>query len=208
MMGGPDAVVSGAQRAFDEGDYRWVVQVLNHLIFVDPAHRAARQLSADAMEQLGYQAESATWRNAYLCAAHELRHGSYNLGQVRPAGESPAMTGEMLVDMLGVRFEPNRFRATASMVWTITDLGETHHIGVANHTINHRPDPPAEVVAAADVAISATHAAVVQLGSDSPSLPVLLESGAIAVTAGDPAVLTEFAAALDVFMSAKVIEPQ
>jgi len=208
MMGGADAVVAGAQQAFDDGDYRWVVQVLNHVVFADPDNRAARTLSADAMEQLGYQSESATWRNAYLSAAHELRHGSYNLGVVRAPGVADAMTGEQLVDMLGVRFDPNKFRAAASIAWTISDRDETHLVCVGNSTIHHYPAPSDSQLAQADVAVEATHEAIVQLGFNSPAFDALLASGAVAVTAGDEDVLSEFVGALDVNNFATVIEPQ
>jgi alkyl sulfatase BDS1-like metallo-beta-lactamase superfamily hydrolase len=43
--------------------------VLNQVVFADPTNRQARELAADALEQLGYQAEAATWRNAYLMGA-------------------------------------------------------------------------------------------------------------------------------------------
>ncbi|MBT6446136.1 MAG: MBL fold metallo-hydrolase, partial [Acidimicrobiaceae bacterium] len=207
MMGGADAVVSGAQRAFDDGDYRWVVQVLNHLVFADPKNRAARTLSADAMEQLGYQSESATWRNAYLSAAHELRHGSYYLGAVRPPGVAAAMTCMQLIDMLGVRFDPDQFRDTASIAWTITDRDETHLMGVSNKTIHQYEAPSAEQLAAADVAVEATHASIVQIGYNSPVLPDLLADGSIVVTAGDGGLFEEFVASLDVNTTATVIEP-
>jgi alkyl sulfatase BDS1-like metallo-beta-lactamase superfamily hydrolase len=72
-MGGAEAVLARAREDFAAGQYRWVVEVLNHVVFAQPGHRAARELAADAMEQLGYQAESAIWRNAYLLAARELR---------------------------------------------------------------------------------------------------------------------------------------
>jgi alkyl sulfatase BDS1-like metallo-beta-lactamase superfamily hydrolase len=159
------------------------------------------------MEQLGYQSESATWRNAYLSAAHELRHGSYNLGVVRPPGVADAMTGMQLIDMLGVRFDPDAFRDTASIAWTITSLGETHLMGVANKTIHHYEDPTPEQLAAADVAVDATHASIVQIGYNSPALPDLVAAGSITVTAGDGAVLDEFVSALDVNTTATVIEP-
>src|SRR5215475_13515520 len=57
------------------GNYRWVASVMNQVIFADPANKQARELGADALEQLGYQAEAATWRNAYLMGAMELRNG-------------------------------------------------------------------------------------------------------------------------------------
>ena len=75
LAGGADALLANARRAFDDGDYRWVAEVVNHLVFAEPTNTAARSLQADALEQLGYQSESATFRNAYLMGAQELRHG-------------------------------------------------------------------------------------------------------------------------------------
>jgi len=75
-MGGAEAVLARARADFDAGHYRWVVQVTHHLVFADPTNQAARQLAADAMEQLAYQSESSTWRNAYALGAKELRFGA------------------------------------------------------------------------------------------------------------------------------------
>ena len=68
-MGGADAVVARAQADFARGEYRFVAEAMRHVVFADPTHVAARRLGADALEQLGYAAESATWRNAYLLGA-------------------------------------------------------------------------------------------------------------------------------------------
>ena len=73
FMGGADAVLDRAQRSFDEGDYRWVAEVVNHVVFADPTNREARELQARTFEQLGYGAENATWRNFFLMGAQELR---------------------------------------------------------------------------------------------------------------------------------------
>ena len=75
-MGGTEELIGKATKAFEEGEYRWVVQVMNHAVFADPTNTKVRNLQADAFEQLGYQSESGTWRNAYLTAARELRYGS------------------------------------------------------------------------------------------------------------------------------------
>ena len=74
-MGGADAVLKRARDDFAAGQYRWVASVTSQLVFADPANKAARDLGADALEQLGYQSEAATWRNAYLLGAAELRNG-------------------------------------------------------------------------------------------------------------------------------------
>ena len=75
FMGGADAVLEKARAAFEEGDYRWVVEVVNHVVFAEPDNAAARELQAQALEQLGYGAENATWRNFFLTGAQELREG-------------------------------------------------------------------------------------------------------------------------------------
>ena len=80
FMGGAENLLAQARQSFDKGEYRWVAQVVNHLVFADPDNTAARDLQADALEQLGYQAESGPWRNFYLSAAKELRDGVIDLG--------------------------------------------------------------------------------------------------------------------------------
>ncbi|MGI8939264.1 MAG: alkyl/aryl-sulfatase [Iamia sp.] len=208
MMGGPDGVMRGAQEAFDRGEYRWVAQVLNHLIFSDPTHQAARRLSADAMEQMGYQAESGTWRNAYLTGAQELRNGSLQLGAWRPGALDNAMTGEQLVDMMGTRFDPSRFRAEATLAWRLTDIEETHLVGVANSTIHSRTVPWEEdPTDEADVVITADRPTVIGVMAQADRFDALMDEGTLTVSSGDPRVAREFLEALDVFRTAALIEP-
>ena len=66
---GADNVLRQAKQSFDKGDYRWVAEVVNHVVFADGENIAAKQLLADAYEQLGYQSESGPWRNFYLTGA-------------------------------------------------------------------------------------------------------------------------------------------
>ena len=77
VHGGADAVVAKARESFEAGDFRWVVTVLNHVIFADPAHEEARELQASAFTQLGYGSENGTWRNFFLSGAVELRSGNF-----------------------------------------------------------------------------------------------------------------------------------
>jgi alkyl sulfatase BDS1-like metallo-beta-lactamase superfamily hydrolase len=208
MMGGPDGVMRGAQTAFDNGDYRWVVEVLKHLIFADPEHREARSLSADAMEQLGYQSESATWRNAYLMGAHELRNGSIQLGFGRPSAVAVGMTGEQLIDMMGTRFDPaNCGLETLSVTFTITDLDAAteplaHRLTVENQTIHHDTDD-----LEADVAVTLTRAAMIDAIAAPDQLDAQIDGGAIIVDSGDVEKLRALLGALDIFGPANLIEP-
>src|SRR5690606_23722993 len=75
LMGGADAVLEAASKAYGKGEYRWVAQLLNHVVFAEPGNQAARQLLAKAHQQLAYQAESGPWRDVYLSAARELQLG-------------------------------------------------------------------------------------------------------------------------------------
>ena len=104
-LGDANAVLEKARADFAKGEYRWVAQITKELVFADPQNRAARELCADALEQLGYQAESGTWRNAYLTGALELRLG--NQADKAPAnkgqeGQLLELTSEMLLDYIGI----------------------------------------------------------------------------------------------------------
>jgi alkyl sulfatase BDS1-like metallo-beta-lactamase superfamily hydrolase len=103
LAGGPDALLAHARTCFGAGDYRWVVELVNHLVFADPGNVEARELQADALEQLGYQSESATFRNAFLCGAQELRHGHPPRHDAMKRSLLGAMTIEQLLDAMAVR---------------------------------------------------------------------------------------------------------
>ena len=137
-MGHAPAVYQKAQDDFANGEYRWVAEVLNHVIFADPESsnkdatgfiRDVKLLQADALEQLGYQAESGPWRNAYLNGAYELRHGkSPILPTTAPLSASVvnAMTLSQYFDYMGLRFNAPKaeaamasFPASAPKNWTI-----------------------------------------------------------------------------------------
>ncbi|MCP5265265.1 MAG: MBL fold metallo-hydrolase [Burkholderiaceae bacterium] len=143
-MGGADAVLERARRDFDAGQYRWVVQVTHHLVFADPANRAARELGADAMEQLGYQSESGSWRSAYLLGAKELRRGKPRSGARTPGLFSPrvlaAMPVEMVLDFLAIRVNAERAEGLRLLIdWVMTDEDSIHRVTLSNSALSHRP---------------------------------------------------------------------
>jgi alkyl sulfatase BDS1-like metallo-beta-lactamase superfamily hydrolase len=152
FMGGAEATLEKARAAFDRGDYRWVAEVVNHVVFADPENRAARELQADALEQLGYQSESGPWRNFYLSAASELRVGVRVLPA--PSSSSPdlvsAMSVTLFFDYLAVRL--NGARAgdrRLTIVCTFPDLDETWSLLLRHGALSHRRGP----VDGADVTI-------------------------------------------------------
>lgn len=123
FMGGADAVVEKAQAAFENGEYRWVAEVVGHVVFAQPDHAPARALQADAFEQLGYQCENPTWRNAYLMGAQELRQGVKDLGAVRlvTLDVMRSMTPEMIFDYMGIKLNgPEAAGHRASIAWTVS----------------------------------------------------------------------------------------
>jgi alkyl sulfatase BDS1-like metallo-beta-lactamase superfamily hydrolase len=105
-MGGPDAILAKAQQDYQKGNYRWTAQVLNHVVYADPSNKPAKDLLANTLEQLGYQAENGTWRNFYLTGAKELREGvNRNLPAPNPANSDmvAAMPTETFLDYLAIR---------------------------------------------------------------------------------------------------------
>lgn len=138
FFGGAEALIDKARASFDAGDYQWVAEVLNHLVFADPANQSARELQADAMEQLGYQAESSTFRNAYLMGAQELRQGPPPPANtmVRGRGLLAAMTIEQVFDAIAVRLKSDDVGGMSSTVnWTFPDLDEKWVLELSNRTL-------------------------------------------------------------------------
>lgn len=160
-MGGVDAVIAHAREDFARGDYRWVAEVMNRAVFADPANETARQLQADALEQLGYQAESATWRNAYLMGAWELRNGV--IGEQGTTGGSartmPAMTVPMIFDFLGVRLNSERAAGKQIVVnWTLTEPDEAYVLNLEHSALTYLPCPPGVQATDADVSVTMSRA--------------------------------------------------
>jgi alkyl sulfatase BDS1-like metallo-beta-lactamase superfamily hydrolase len=110
LAGGSEALLKQAKAAFDRGEYRWVAELMNHLVFAEPDNIKAKALQADTLEQLGYQAENAGWRNAYLAAAYELRNGVPTNVKTTTAGPDliTAMDTELVFDYMGVRLNAER----------------------------------------------------------------------------------------------------
>ncbi len=104
-LGSIEDVLRQAKRDFDKGQFQWVAEITNTIVFADPENMAARLLCADALEQLGYQSESGTWRNAYLSGAMELRGGNSDSDANRAKNSGDLiknMTTSMLLDYMGI----------------------------------------------------------------------------------------------------------
>ncbi|MFU8817877.1 MAG: alkyl sulfatase dimerization domain-containing protein, partial [Pseudomonadales bacterium] len=134
-MGGADAVVERAQGSFAAGDYRWVAEVLNHVVMAEPGHQAARVLLAQTLEQMGYQAESAPWRNFFLSGALELRHGLPATGTAFAASEGMArgMPLDNLFQTMAVRLNGPKAEGVRLLLnLHFTDLERRYLLSVEN----------------------------------------------------------------------------
>ncbi|MFJ9179310.1 alkyl/aryl-sulfatase [Streptomyces sp. NPDC102360] len=152
LAGGIDRLLEQARAAYDDGDYRWVAELVNHAVFAEPAHTGARELQAAALEQLGYQAESAVWRNFYLSGAHELRHGTPPPAvQVGTPDVAAALTTRMILDALAIRIVgPTAARHPMTVNLTVTDTGEQAVVELSNGALvptygRHRSDADAQL---------------------------------------------------------------
>jgi alkyl sulfatase BDS1-like metallo-beta-lactamase superfamily hydrolase len=128
LAGGADKVIAAGREALNSGDYRWGAELVNHLVFADPTNTEARALQADLLEQLGYQSESSTFRNAYLMGAQELRHGTPDLpaSPARARGILVAMTVEQIFDTISVRLKSEEVGGLSlKLNWTFPDMAGT-----------------------------------------------------------------------------------
>ncbi len=153
-LGSTDAVLRKAQKDFEKGDYQWVAQITKELVFADPSNQKARNLCADALEQLGYQAESGAWRNAYLMGAAELRKGNLS-GLARTANglgsAMKEMTVDMLLDYISILTDANAAQnddVTLNLI--VTDVNEKFYVTRKNGILlsysgENRPDAQATV---------------------------------------------------------------
>jgi alkyl sulfatase BDS1-like metallo-beta-lactamase superfamily hydrolase len=141
-MGGAARVLAEGQRAFDEGDYRWAAEVLDHLVFAEPDNRQARELLARTERQLGYQQESGIWRNIYLSGANELEHGvqrSAGAGIVADLVSQTPTT--QILDLLAVRVNPQRLGARRyAFNLVFPERQERFAITIANGVLVHERD--------------------------------------------------------------------
>lgn len=143
LMGGSDELLSEAEKSFAAGDYRWVAEILNHLVFAEPGNAAAKSLLANSYDQLGYQAESGPWRDVYLSAAYELRHG---------APKTPGIDLSTTIGLLKEAPVPKFFDAMATMLngpdadgiemsvkLVFTDIQESYILDIENAVLHHKP---------------------------------------------------------------------
>ncbi|MFZ0835201.1 MAG: alkyl sulfatase dimerization domain-containing protein, partial [Mycobacterium sp.] len=148
-IGGLDRVVEHAQKAFDEGDFRWAATLLDHAAFTDADHPKVCDLYADTLEQLGYGAENATWRNFFLSGATELRDG--NFGSATSTASSTMLsqlTPEQMFDTLATSVNgPRAWDLDLAIDITFSDIDTNYRLTLRNGVLVYRLRPADESTA-------------------------------------------------------------
>ncbi|ALE75527.1 alkyl sulfatase [Pseudonocardia sp. EC080625-04] len=194
FMGGADTVVDRARAAYDTGDYRWVAEVVNHVVFAEPEHPDARELLADTYEQLGYGSENGTWRTFYLSGATELRDGRFGTPTETSAPDVIGqLTPPMLFDALAIQVDgPSAWDEKLSLDVVLTDIDERYRLTLANGVLTYSSRPQK---GDADAVLTADRRALPALAGGGLSAEGLAAAG-LTLT-GDPTVITRLARVLD-----------
>ncbi len=207
-MGGADAILSRARKDFDKGEFRFVAQALSHLVFAEPDNQAARAMLADTFEQLGYAAESSTWRNAYLFGAQELRQG---MPKAPPRPPMPretlaALRTEQLWDVLGIRLNgPKAEGKHIVLNWTFTDTGETFVLNLENSALTYTEGLQS---GKADASFTLARSALDEVIAKQTSFPEAVTAGKVKVS-GNAIRLAELMSLMDEFPRMfEIVEPK
>ncbi|MGE8069446.1 alkyl/aryl-sulfatase [Pseudomonas sp. NPDC089569] len=196
-LGGVDTAIKLMQAAIEKGDYRWAAQLGNNLVFAAPDNKQARELQADALEQLGYQAENALWRNIYLTGAMELRNGvpQYEGSKAKP-DLVKAMTPKMFFDFLAVRLDSEKAVGHDMVLnWVFNDLKQPYALTVRNGVLTHRDGKLNDQAA---VTVSLDKSTLDRISLRELDFPTAIKQGAIKLE-GDGKKLGEFLSLLDSF---------
>ena len=198
FMGGPVVLLQKAQESFDKGDYRWVAEVLNHLVYAQPDNEDAAQLQADALEQLGYQAESGPWRNFYLSGAQELRTGIAEVPA--PDTASPDIIRSMDVDLLFdyAAMRLNNTKAGDQQIklnWIFSDTNEKYAMELQNAALSHIEGYQ---IQNADATVTLDRSTLDNIMLGEQTFEDAISSGAVTVD-GEASKLTDLLGMLDTF---------
>jgi alkyl sulfatase BDS1-like metallo-beta-lactamase superfamily hydrolase len=154
-IGGIDRVVDVARKAFDEGDFRWAATLLDHAMFTDQNHAAARELYADTLEQLAYGAENAVWRNFFLAGATELRDGVFGTPVQTSASILGQLTPEQMFDTFAINIDgPRAWDLDVAVDITFGDVDTNYRLTLRNGVLVYRKVPADQSTANATVKLA------------------------------------------------------
>lgn len=140
VLGGPDRALTKAREYVDAGDLRFAATLLNHIVFAAPDNTDAKQTLAGVYDRLGHGAENGTWRNFYLTAAMELRHGVNEIAIDTTNPEmAMALTTDMLLDSVAIRIDgPRAWNDDLVIDLVLTDEDRRHRLTLHNGALTHR----------------------------------------------------------------------
>ena len=196
MMGGADAILEQARADFDKSEYRWVAELLNHLVFAEPDNTTAKALLAETYDQMAYQAESGPWRDVYLTGALELRQGAPKVGLgVANAKDLISETPvDQFFELMAVMLNgPKADGKTFTLNMEFTDLDQAYVLELENAVLHYRTGEPA---ADANATIRITHPLFVRMLTGSAGIREILFSDEVSVE-GSKLDLLQFFALLD-----------
>ncbi|MGS0692044.1 alkyl/aryl-sulfatase [Shewanella sp. 30m-9] len=214
-MGGCDVVTEKAKADFVKGEYRFVATAMDKVVNVCPDNRSARSLLADTYEQLGYQAESAGWRNVYLTGAQETRVG-IQPGSIKAASNDVLsnMGIDNLLDFIAVKVDSTVAQHTPfTFNIDVTDTKEFYVTEMANGNFNnfewskYASELSNVEKPRADATLRITRQDVAKILMGAVSINDLLKSGK-AEFIGDQSVLTKLKSAQVDFDEKFEIVPQ
>lgn len=164
-LGDADEVLEMAKSDYEKGEYQWVAQITNTLVYADPENEQAKYLCADALEQLGYQAESGAWRNAYLVAASELRNGTdmYPPSAVTGSGSTAQqMDMQTTLDYMGIMLDSTKL-ADKSFTINLQVANDQNYLLKVHHgVLLYYPDEQDEN---ADITITTKKAGILAIAA-------------------------------------------
>ncbi|MFM0469918.1 alkyl/aryl-sulfatase [Paraburkholderia strydomiana] len=140
MMGGAAKIIPKGRELIGQGKYLQASEILNRLVLAEPSNQVARNLLADAFEQIGYQRESSSVRNAFLNTAYELRSGIPSGVAASSTGPDVirAMTTEQWLDYLAISMDSRKAEGMKFTINLITpDTGEKFLIEMSNSTLTN-----------------------------------------------------------------------
>jgi alkyl sulfatase BDS1-like metallo-beta-lactamase superfamily hydrolase len=193
---GADKILEEGKRAFHAADYRWAAEILHKLVFADPDNKAARELQADAYEQMGYQSEGPQWRGIFLTAALELREGNQPPPFITASTDSIlAMPLDILFDFVSVHVIGDKAaEVDLGINLEFTDADEKWTMWVRRGVLNARRGLRDDT----GLTVAGPKAALVSVLLKPAAAAGLADNGTITLT-GDHSVLTAFAGVLDEF---------
>lgn len=176
-LGDADKVLEMAKSDYEKGEYQWVAQITNTLVYADPENEQAKYLCADALEQLGYQAESGAWRNAYLVAASELRNGTdmYPPSAVTGSGSTAQqMDMQTTLDYMGIMLDSTKLADKSFTINLQVTNDQNYLLKVHHGVLLYYPDEQDEN---ADITITTKKAGILAIAAcNEDGISKLIES--------------------------------